>query len=48
MVIIVIDFVTFESLMLHAKFQGHQTSGFTVEHILKIFIIFGHGASLAM
>ena len=29
--------------MLHAKFQGHQSSGSGEEDFFKVFTIYGHG-----
>ena len=32
--------------MLHAKFQGHRTSGSGEEDFFKVFTIYGHGSHL--
>ena len=32
--------------MLHAKFQGHRTSGSGGEDFLRFFTIYGHGGHL--
>ena len=34
--------------MLQAKFQDHRTSGSGEEDFLKVFTIYGHGATLVM
>ena len=44
MVIIYIYFVELESLMLHAKFQDHRTSGSSVD--FNVFTIYGRGGHL--
>ena len=46
MVTIYTNFVELESLMLHAKFQDHRTSGSGELRFLKVFTIYGRGSHL--
>ena len=48
MVIIYINFVEVESLMLHAKFQDHRTSGSGEEDFLRFLPYMGMAAILVM
>ena len=48
MVIIYINFVEFVSLMLHAKFQDHRTSGSEEEDLQRLLIYMGTAAILVM
>ena len=45
-VMIYISFVDLHSLMLHAKFQNHRSSGSDEEDFCKVFAIYSHGGHL--
>ena len=48
MVTIYINFVELESLMLHAKFQDHRTSGSGEEDVLRFLTYMSIAAILVM